>query len=147
MKCVYAFVLLVICCVAAAGQQNDLEAEIRRLDLVAAEAIQKKDETAIARIFAPDSVTNNPRSGLTRGSSGIIEAARSSVIDYYSFKREAESVQILGKTAVVMGNEVVVVRAAGGGPGETIRRRYTNVWMKNGKDWRIVARHANIICR
>ena len=131
---------------SAFPQAEDLEAKIRRLDLEAAKAIQAKDERAIKRFFTADSVTNNPRNGLTRGNAGVIEAASSNLIDYHSFERNIESVQLLGDTAIVMGNEVVVFRAKDGGPGETVRRRYTNIWMKRGKEWVIVARHANIVC-
>ena len=128
-------------------QVEDLEATIRRLDLEAAKAIQEKDERAIKRFFTADSVTNNPRNGLTRGSAGVLEAARSNLIDYHSFERNIESVQLLGDTVIVMGNEVVVFRAKDAGPGETVHRRYTNIWMQRGKEWVIVARHANVICQ
>lgn len=152
-KLILIFVLLLICAagdtaIAQVSAKNaELEAEIRRLDLEAAKAIRDKDEKAIARFFTSDSVTNNPRNGLTRGSAGVIEAARTNVIDYYSFERNIESVQLFDDTAIVMGNEVVVFRNATGGVGETIRRRYTNIWMKRAKVWVIVARHANVICR
>ena len=138
--------LILIAAVAAFAQKEDLESRIRGLDLEAARAIQAKDEHAIAKFFAKDSVTNNPRNGLTRGSSGVIEAARSNLIDHQSFERNVESVQLLGSTAVVMGNEIVVFRGTGVGPGETVRRRYSNIWMKRGRNWVIVARHANITC-
>lgn len=138
--------LTLIAAIPSFAQKEDLESRIRRLDLGAAKAIQAKDEVAIARFFAKDSVTNNPRNGLTRGSAGVIEAARSNLIDYQSFERNIESVQLLGSTVVVMGNESVVFRGKDGLPGETIRRRYSNIWMKRGRDWVIVARHANIIC-
>ena len=144
------FLPVLVTAAAAASafpQTESLEAKIRRLELEAAKAIQAKDENAIKRFFTADSVTNDPRSGLTRGSSGVIEAARSNLIDYHSFERNIESVQLLGGTAIVMGNEVVVFRTDEGGRGETVRRRYTNIWMKRGKEWVIVARHANIICQ
>ena len=127
--------------------QSKTVQEIRKLDQAAAKAVLEKDENAIARFFSKDSVKNNPRSGLTLGSAGVIGAGRSGIIDYYSFDRNIESVQIYGKTAIVMGNEVVVTKNHDGGPANTIRRRYTNVWMKIGKNWQIVARHANIICQ
>ena len=132
----------------AAGSLSDAETEkeIRKLDLEAAKAIREKDEKAIARFFTANSVTNDPRNGLTKGSAGVIEAARSNLINYYSFERNIESVQIFDSTAVTMGNEVVTLRSASGGPGNVIRRRYTNVWMKRGGSWVIVARHANVIC-
>jgi len=129
-----------------AAASGDVEAEIRRLDLEAAKAIQQKDERAIATYFAERSVTNNPRNGLTLGSSGVIDAARTNLIDFVSFDRIIESVQVLGNTAIVMGTETVLFRDTAGKAGATVRRRYTNVWMRTGKTWQIVARHANIIC-
>jgi ketosteroid isomerase-like protein len=127
------------------GSKEQFEKEIRKLDMEAAKAILDKNEAAIARFFTQDSVTNNPRNSLTHGSAGVIEAARTGLIDYHSFERVIESVQILGNTAVVMGNETVVMKDRTGGPGETLKRRYTNVWMKTGENWQIVARHASII--
>jgi ketosteroid isomerase-like protein len=143
MKISVAFVisLLVLGCALSArgqvrqGRPSGIENEIRKLDLEAAKAVLEKNEKAIARFFTADSVTNNPRNGLTVGSSGVIEAAKSGLINYYSFDRVIESVQVLGSTVVVMGQETVVVKNAENGPGETIRRRYTNVWMKSGKNW------------
>lgn len=125
---------------------SSIENEIRRLDLAAARAILNKDEKLIARYFTPDSITNNPRNTQTRGSQGVIEAARTNLIDYLSFDRAIESVQVLGKTVIVMGSETIVMKSPTGEAGETIHRRYTNVWMKTGRQWRIVARHASIIC-
>jgi len=134
---------------AAANVSGDskqqVEKEVRILDAEAAKAVLDKNEAAIARFFADDSVTNNPRNSLTHGSSGVIEAARAGLINYYSFERVIESVQVLGNTVVIMGNEKVVMKDPAGGLGETVKRRYTNVWMKTDKNWQIVARHANII--
>ena len=144
---VLLFSILIVGQTKSQPATSKLEATLRKLDLEAALAIQEKDEARIARFFTKESVTNNPRNGLTLGSSGVIEAARAGVINYRSLDRKIESVQILGNTAILMGSETVVMKARDNGPGETIRRRYTNIWMKTGKDWQIVARHANIICR
>jgi ketosteroid isomerase-like protein len=152
---VFRLVLLIILCgvslsvSAQAGRSpaKSVEAELRRLDLAAAKAVLEKDEKAIARYFTKDSVTNNPRNTLTIGSDGVIQAASANLIDYQSFERVIESIQVLGNTVVIMGNETVVMNGNGGNAGETIRRRYTNIWMKTGLGWRIVARHANVICR
>lgn len=132
------------------GQQSSrdelLEAEIRRLDREAAKAILDKDEKLIERFFAKDSITNNPRNSLTFGSDGVIEAAQTNVINYYSFDRTIESLQLRGNVAIVMGSEKVVMKTSDGKPAQTVNRRYTNIWMKKNKVWRIVARHANVIC-
>jgi len=132
---------------AAEPLPADTEKEIRRLDMEAAKAILDKDEKAIERYFANDAATNNPRGGLTFGSRGVIELVRAGVIDYHSFDRNVENVQVHGDTAVVMGNETVKMNAKNGSPGDAIRRRYTNVWMKRGANWVIVARHASVIGR
>ena len=144
---VMLFSILIVGQTKSQPVKSKLEATLRKLDLEAALAIQEKDEPRIARFFTKESVTNNPRNGLTLGSAGVIEAARSGVINYHSLDRKIESVQILGNTAILMGSETVVMKASDNGPGESIRRRYTNIWMKTGKNWQIVARHANIICR
>jgi len=62
-----AALLILIAAVGAFAQKEDPESRIRGLDLEAARAIQAKDEHAIAKFFAKDSVTNNPRNGLTLG--------------------------------------------------------------------------------
>jgi uncharacterized protein (TIGR02246 family) len=123
-----------------------LEQTIRRLDLEAAKAVFDHDENAIARYFAPDSVTNNPRNDLTIGSAGVIAAAKNGLIDYYKFERTVESVQVLGNTVITMGRESIVLKNERGEAGATYNRRYTNVWMLRGNKWQIVARHASIIC-
>jgi len=124
----------------------NVEQTIRALDLDAARAVLNHDEKAIALYFASNSITNNPRNGLTRGSAGVIEATKTGPADYYKFERVVESVQVLGNTAITMGSESIVMKNERGEAGRAYDRRYTNVWMKNGKRWQIVARHASVIC-
>jgi hypothetical protein len=47
---------------------------------------------------------------------------------------------------VVMGRETLTPAGNAPGAGQTIRRRYTNVWMKNRGKWLLTVRHAHIIC-
>jgi ketosteroid isomerase-like protein len=139
-------------CFSAEGQKRsvaprpNIEQTIRNLDLEAAKAVLNHDENAISRYFAVNSVTNNPRNGLTKGSAGVIETAKAGLIEYYKFERVVESVQIIGNTAITMGQETIVAKNQMNGPGTEYRRRYTNVWMRIGRSWQIVARHASVIC-
>ena len=64
---------------------------------------------------------------------------------YEVFEREIEFLRIDGSLAVVMGKEKVVPAIGAPGAGETIHRRYTNIWRKEGNTWRLYIRHANII--
>ena len=121
MIIIRSILLIILCGIslsvsAQTGRSSvkNVEAELRRLDLAAAKAVLEKDEKAITRYFTKDSVTNNPRNGLTIGSDGIIQAARANVIDYRSFERVIESIQVLGNTVVIMGHETVVMNGNGG---------------------------------
>ena len=145
----FAMVLLTLSANAqkrTAAPRTSLEQTIRNLDLEAAKAVLNHDEKGIARYFAANSVTNNPRNGLTRGSTGVIDAAKTGLIEYYKFERVVESVQIIGNTAISMGQETIVMKNQMNGPGTQYNRRYTNVWMRSGRTWQIVARHASNIC-
>jgi len=145
----FAMVLLTLSANAqkrTAAPRTSLEQTIRNLDLEAAKAVLNHDEKGIARYFAANSVTNNPRNGLTRGSTGVIDAAKTGLIEYYKFERVVESVQIIGNTAVTMGQETIIMKNQMNGPGTQYNRRYTNIWMRTGRTWQIVARHASNIC-
>ena len=152
MRCLFVVLFSFISISSAFSQSSkpkrisSVELEIRRLDLAEARAFKEKDERLIEQFFAKNSVVNNPRNSLTFGSAGVIAVTRLGASDYFLFDRNIESVQIYEKTAVVMGNEMVVLKNEAGGAGATVRRRYTNIWMKTSKNWQIVARHANVIC-
>jgi hypothetical protein len=45
-----------------------------------------------------------------------------------------------------MGKETVVPKGKSPEAGKTIYRRYANTWMKRDGQWRLVARHASVIC-
>jgi ketosteroid isomerase-like protein len=124
-----------------------IEQTIKKLDIEAAKAVLDHDEKGIARYFASNSVINNTHNSLTFGSAGVIQAASNPVIDYYKFERVVESVQVLGNTAITMGQETITLKSPTGGAGAAYIRRYTNVWMRSGANWQIVARHANTICK
>ena len=71
---------------------------------------------------------------------------RSGAVSIASFVRNIESLQVPGDTAIAMVNEVMVPSGNSPCSGTTIRRRYTNVWMKRDGGWLLTARHANVIC-
>ncbi len=125
-------------------QRDALEQEIRKLDLAEAEAIQKKDFQALDKLSSKDFTTNSPRNEIVRGKEELKELIRKGVINYASFVREIEEVLIYEKTVVIMGREIIITNDAAP---QTIRRRYTNVWMKRNGKWLLTARHANIICQ
>lgn len=145
----YAAVFLIFCpafIFAQNSKKETLEQQIRRLDQMEAEAILKKDFAALDKLTSPDFTTNSPRNTIVKGKEELKDLMRQGVIDYASFVRETEAVLIHGNTVVTMGRETIVMGEKTPQKGQTVRRRYTNVWMKQKGKWLLTARHANIIC-
>ena len=70
---------------------------------------------------------------------------RAGILDYASFEREIEAVLIHGDTAILMGLETVKPRNKAPLAGQTVRRRFTNIWMKRDGRWQLTARQATVI--
>ena len=129
-----------------AKQENDREGEIRKIDLAEADAILRNDAAAAEAFYADDIVVNNPRYTVTNGKQALMTLIKAGSIHYSSFVREIETITFQGETAIVMGKETVKPDGNAPGAGQTILRRYTNIWMKRNGKWLLIARHANIIC-
>lgn len=130
----------------SAKQNNDREGEIRKIDLAEADAILRNDAAAAAAFYAEEIVVNNPRYTVTNGKPALMALIKAGSIHYSSFVREIETIRFQGETAIVMGKETVKPDGNAPGAGQTILRRYTNIWMKRNSKWLLIARHSNIIC-
>ncbi len=126
----------------SAKQNAAIEQEIRRLDLAHANAVLRGDLKAIDRLWTEDFVVNNPFNEIDKA-----DRIRTGAVTYSSFLRVPEVVTIHGETVIVMGREEVVPKDKSPDAGKTINRRYTNIWMKRKGEWRLVARHASVICQ
>jgi len=71
----------------------------------------------------------------------VLQLLEKGVIAHVLLENRIEVARREGDTVTVMGSEVV--RDTPESP--LLRRRYTNVWRKEGDSWRIFIRHANII--
>lgn len=124
-------------------QNSALEQTIRKLEQEEIDALLRGDLAAVQAHWAEDYTVNNPFNQVVKASRGPIRAG---TLTYSSFVREIESVLIHGNTVIVMGRETVVPKDSSPDAGKTIRRRYTNVWMKEKGKWLLTARHASVIC-
>jgi len=146
----YLAALLILCPMFVLAQdskkpKDTLEQKIRKLDAAQAEAILRKDFQALDKLCAKDFTVNNPRGDISKGNEAVKNLIRSGVINYASFAREIESLLIYGKTVIVMGRETLVPNANSPQAGQTVRRRYTNIWIKRNGKWLLTARHAGVI--
>jgi len=127
------------------AQNENIEAEIKKLEQAEVKAILGKDSNTIKIIWDKNFIVNNPENKIVLAKPNPLERP---VLqnERVSFTREVEKVLVNGDIAISMGNETVVP-AVGPNQGQTIKRRYTNIWMKKDGSWKLVARHANIICQ
>ena len=131
----------------SAKQNSALEQEIRKLDMAEADAVLRSDLPALEKLWAEDFTVNNPGNEISKGRKEVVRLVRAGIIKYSSFVREAESVLLQGNAVIVMGLETVKPIGNAPGAGQTLRRRYTNIWMKRNGRWLLTARHANVICQ
>ena len=126
----------------SAKQKNAIEQEIRKLDLAHADAILRGDLAALDKLWTEDFRVNNPFGEIDKA-----DRIRTGVVTYSSFARVPESILIHADTVIVMGRETAIPKGTSPDAGKTIRRRYTNIWMKRKGAWRLIARHASVICQ
>ena len=151
MKLILLIAVVTICSTSSASGQSVkrnsmLEQEIRRLDLAEADAIRCNDFDALKELLAEDFTVNSPRNNVVKGREELFTLMRNGVTNYSSFVREPETVLIQRDTVIVMGAETLKPAGNAPGAGQTLRRRYTNVWMRRNGKWLLTARQASIIC-
>ena len=126
----------------SATQKAAIEQEVRELDLSHADAVRRGDLAALDKLWTEDFRVNNPFNEIDKA-----DRIRTGAVTYSSFVREPESILIHGDTVIVMGREIVVPKGNSPDAGKTVNRRYTNIWMKRKGRWRLIARHASVICQ
>jgi len=140
-----AVILLISSFCSAFGQSEQertaIEQEVKKLDLEHADAVLRGDQEAMNKYWTEDFIVNNPFNEIDQA-----DRIKKGIVTYSSFIRESEAVRVFGNTVVVMGKETVVPKGNSPNAGKTINRRYTNIWMNREGEWRLVARHASVIC-
>ncbi len=119
------------------------ETEIRNIEYAEHQAVLNSDTVTLTKIWSPDFMVNAPSNRITLGSQEVIDLVKAGVIKYSSFTREIEEILMKGDIAISMGSEEIVPVDSG----QVIKRRYTNIWMYREGEWKLIARHANVISR
>jgi ketosteroid isomerase-like protein len=122
---------------------ND-EAAIRALEEQERLAVLNKNFTALEGIWSERFMVNAPTNQIAPNRNFVLAAFRQGLA-YSSFERNIERVFMEGDLAIVMGGETI--KPTGNAPmaGQTVPRRFTHIWKKEGGAWRLLARHANVI--
>jgi ketosteroid isomerase-like protein len=133
----------------AHGRTPD-EEQVRSLDDQERLAALQRDLPALERLWSEDFAVNAPNNQVIVGRHAVVEAfVGSGVINFSRFERQIEFIRADGAYVIIMGLETVepISDAPGAGlvAGQTIHRRFTNIWKNEAGTWRLVARHANVI--
>jgi ketosteroid isomerase-like protein len=120
-------------------------AAVRSLEEQERTAVLNLDFAALERIWSEHFIVNAPMNVIAPNRAVVLDIFRQGLAHYSSFERRIENLRLDGGFAVVMGSETV--RPIGKAPlaGQTVERRFTHLWKKEGGAWRLVARHANNI--
>jgi ketosteroid isomerase-like protein len=141
--------LLLLSCVAsyagaqASGRDSDVEATVRALDNQERLAALNQDYAALERLWSEHFIVNSPLNQILPNRSAVLAYFRRGMTTRSSFERNIEEVRVDGDMAIVMGAETIKPIGTAPRAGQTVHRRFTNIWKKEGDTWRLWARHAN----
>jgi ketosteroid isomerase-like protein len=148
MKVTLLRVLPLLICLnyaALAQSQTPDEAMVRSLDDQERIAALKKDTEALERLWSDQLVGNQPNNKVVADKRALMDA----LVPRSSYVRQIEFIRVDGDFAFIMGLETIVAATDAPGvglaAGQPTRRRFTNVWKREGGTWRLYARHANVI--
>jgi len=98
----------------------------------------------LTKIMSRNIVVQNPENKIVKFAQ-IIERVKNGKINYASFERLIENIDIIDNLGIVMGKEIIRPTGTTTNSGKTVTRRFTNIWIKNDGIWKLTARQATII--
>jgi len=127
------------------GASSSLEETIRSLENQERGAVLAGDTATLERLWSGTMIVNNPQSSISADRGVVLGLVRNGLIRYSSFERTIEAIRFDGDIAIVMGAELVAPVGDAPHAGQTVHRRFTNIWRRKGTAWEMIARHANVI--
>ena len=122
------------------GGQSTWEQEIRAAEEEGRRAFLDRDIERLDAAWFDDFVVNSPINRVIEKDL-TLQLLRAGTIAHATLEADIETMMRHENIVIVMGSEVV--RNKPDGP--IIRRRFTNVWLATDGNWRLLARHANVI--
>lgn len=90
-------------------------------------------------------IVNAPSNQIFPNRRAVLDWFRKGMTTRSSYERSIEQVRVDGDIVILMGAETLTPIGKAPQAGQTVRRRFTNIWKKEGDTWRLWARHANLI--
>jgi ketosteroid isomerase-like protein len=127
------------------ARDSATEATVRALDDQERRAALNQDYAALQRLWSEDFMVNAPMNQVLPNRSAVLDWFRKGMTTRSSFERSIEQVRVDGDIVVIMGAETITPTGNAPRAGQTVQRRFTNIWRKEGDTWRLWVRHANVI--
>lgn len=105
-------------------------------------AIVSHDAEGVKAVWSDDFIVNAPNNMVLRRDA-VIAAMSQDLLDYKDFRKNITVVDEKPGAVVVMGYDTMTP-LKGPGAGKRVTRPFTDVWMKRGDAWMLVARQATI---
>ncbi len=148
-KYIILIALTIVTLETNAQYNSKTEADIRKLEDAVRSAILNADSNTLQELWAPEFLVNNPRNEITESRDSVLLLQKAGMINYSTFEKTIERVQLQKNIVITMGFEIFVPRndLPGAKAGQAYKRRFTNIWMKKKGKWQQIARHASILCQ
>jgi hypothetical protein len=146
MKTIQTILFFIGTTISIFAQSQD-EKDIRRLDSLEVVSFLKADTVTLEKsVWSPNYVVANPFNKIVTIPQ-IMALMKNQKIAQAVFVRTIERITFNQNVAIVMGIEVPDKSSASAGVAQNVlfKRRFTNIWMKNDGQWRLIARQASNI--
>ena len=121
------------------------EFEIREIENQRTDAILRHDLPVFFSMFSPEFIATNPYNKVL-GRDQVFELFEKGIAGSVStYKTDIEKISFINGFAVVMGEETLIPNGTSLNAAKTIKRRFTNIWIKDDAHWKITVRQATII--
>ncbi|MGB3146093.1 MAG: nuclear transport factor 2 family protein [Maribacter sp.] len=144
MKKIGLFLMGYILMTTLTFAQSKDEQKIRELEKHWTELLDQGNTDALLKIWTEDYVVNNPK-GKIVAPTEIVTLMKSGHV-FPKVERIIEKITFNGNMAIVMGKELQQPANMTPDQKDWIPRRFTNVWVKNKKEWQLAARQSAQIC-
>ena len=112
---------------------------ILALEQAGRDAFLARDVIRLERLWSEALQVNSPIDRV-HGRQQVLALLQAGVIAHSALDASVELIAHHGELVVVMGSERVIDDPAAA----PITRRFTNVWRREGDEWRLFVRHANV---
>ena len=144
MKKINVLIIAFTLITSLAFSQSKDEQRIRELEKHWTALLDQGDTEALLKIWTEEYVVNNPKGKIVTPPD-IVALMKSGHV-FPQVERIIEKITFNGNMAIVMGKELQQPADMTPDQEDWIPRRFTNVWVKNKKEWQLAARQSAQIC-